>query len=138
MAEGGLPTRIEFVPKPFEDFALDDVAGPFAPDLMFTSPPFFDFETYNDGDARQSTSVAPTFDGWLAWFVAAAVKAYGLIRPGGYLAYYFVDFRPRGARKPSEAVIAAVRLAGGAFRGVIAARRGAKRPIPVWVFQKPE
>lgn len=127
------------------------------PDLVFTSPPFFDFEVYAEGAQARGQSIegGAGFDAWLRGFLFPALdKMWQALRPGGHLVLYLKDVK----RLPlCEAVRRHVeeRL-GGVHRATIACYRvdrvyrgegrlrqcraagGKKGPnaVPLWVWRK--
>ena len=75
-------TRITMILQAFED------ANHFLPkdyfDVVFTSPPFFDYELYNEGN--------PTYRDWEKEFFTPLVDgSLGALSPGGYLAIHMDD-----------------------------------------------
>jgi 23S rRNA A1618 N6-methylase RlmF len=62
-------------------------------DLVFTSPPFFDFEVYENNN-NQSVQQFNTVDNWKKYFLFPLIdKSYSALRVGGYLALYITDFK---------------------------------------------
>ena len=62
-------------------------------DLVFTSPPFFDFEVYENNN-NQSVQQFNTVDKWKKYFLFPLIdKSYLALRVGGYLALYITDFK---------------------------------------------
>jgi hypothetical protein len=144
---------------PFEalDLVKAGYCGEDRPDLVFTSPPFFDFEVYADGaQARgQSTEGAAGFDAWLRGFLLPALdKMWLALRPGGHLVLYLKDAKGiplcEAVRRHVEdrlggvhrATIACYRVdriyrAEGRLRQCRAAG-GKKGPnaVPLWVWHK--
>ena len=60
--------------------------GRWNPDLIFTSPPYFDVEKYSD-EETQSYKRHPTIDKWYEGFLGACIRgAYHDLKPGGHLA----------------------------------------------------
>ena len=72
---------------PFEELTED----PKSYDIAFTSPPFFDFEIYND-DKNQSTNKWKTVESWTSGFLLPYVeKAWRYVKEDGYLVLYIED-----------------------------------------------
>ena len=62
-------------------------------DLVFTSPPFFDLEVYED-EEEQSVEKFKTVDEWKRGFLFPLLKkSYNSLNKGGYLALYITDFK---------------------------------------------
>lgn len=62
-------------------------------DLVFTSPPFFDLEIYEDNN-KQSVKKFKTVDSWKKNFLFPSIdKSYTSLKKGGYLALYITDFK---------------------------------------------
>ena len=62
-------------------------------DLVFTSPPFFDFEVYED-NSNQSIEKFNTVNKWKNHFLFPLIeKSYKALTIGGYLALYITDFK---------------------------------------------
>ena len=139
-------TRFRLIP--FEAYGpaelSEDFPGEMRPagaDLVFSSPPFYDYEIYST-DLRQSFVAAGNGAGrnttlleWLRnWFLPVTDRAWGVLKPGGCLAYYLADKLGEMTKPLYDHMDAH----GRHFRGVIACRRGKKRPMPLWVWQKGE
>ena len=61
-------------------------------DLVFTSPPFFDFEVYED-DENQSIQQFTTVDKWRKYFLYPLIdKSYNSLKKGAYFSLYIDDF----------------------------------------------
>jgi hypothetical protein len=61
-------------------------------DLVFTSPPFFDFELYEKSET-QSVEKFTTLDKWLNGFLFPLIqKSYDALVIGGYLGLYISDY----------------------------------------------
>ena len=62
-------------------------------DLVFTSPPFFDMEIYEDVET-QSVEKYKSVVKWKNGFLFPALrKSYKFLKVGGYLALYITDFK---------------------------------------------
>ena len=126
--------RISYRPLPVEEygpaeFAKDFPDGP--PTLAFSSPPFHNYEVYSD-DPRQSTRYR-TLESWIyEWFFPSLDRVWGALAPKGHLALYLTDQRGEVTTPLCEYMAKKERR----FRGVVACRRGTKRPLPLWVWQK--
>ena len=128
---------VDFFGAKFEDFAADR-ADVF--DIVFTSPPFFDFEIYSEEESQsiadRSGSCASRPERlrrWLdEWFLPVTDLAWGLLAPGGCLAYYLPD----AGGEISGPLVAHMEKNERAFRGVIACGRRARRPLPLLVWRK--
>ena len=89
----------ELVPKSQQDkyniiqsgFEVVDVKENYY-DLVFTSPPFFDFEIYESNNA-QSISQFNTLDRWLNGFLYKLIdKSYTALSVGGHFGLYISDY----------------------------------------------
>ena len=126
------PGTRRILPVPAEEY--DPTADP-PPDLVFTSPPFFDFEVYSD-DAKQSVRAHPAYADWRdRWLEPVLRKMYRALCPGGTFALHINDI-------PGQSLTSDARRAlskeGAVFRGAIGCRTGTKRPIPLLVWKKPK
>ena len=62
-------------------------------DLVFTSPPFYDFEVYENNNS-QSIEKFDTVDKWKTHFLFPLLKkSYNALVVGGYLALYITDYK---------------------------------------------
>ena len=130
-------TTTHFRSIAFEEYGPAELAEDFSTagaDLVFSSPPFHDYEIYSS-DSRQSVCGERNsqLGDWLRdWFLPVTDRAWGALKPGGCLAYYITD---RGGEVTSP-LCKHMETHGRKFRGVIACRRGEKRPLPLWVWEK--
>ena len=124
---------------PFQTAVLPDLgAGPAPFDLVFTSPPFFDFELYTDAAhaAGQSVHDYPRYEQWAAHFLLAALRrAWTLLAPGGHMAIYITDVG-RAPVVELMALYAAARLPRSTYTGTIISTGAAETPRPTWVWHK--
>ncbi|MEL0212663.1 MAG: hypothetical protein VW891_19125, partial [Novosphingobium sp.] len=114
------------------EYEEDFPDGP--PTLAFSSPPFYDYEIYSDVH-RQSVSAGRhrSLEEWLRdWFFPALDRVWGALAPRGHLALYLTDKRGEVTAPLCDFMADK----GRRFRGVVACRRGTKRPLPLWVWQK--
>ena len=82
--------KYKVIYKPFESGILDLPQDEMF-NLVFTSPPFFDFEIYTN-DKSQSIEKYNTFEKWLNLFLFKSIQeSYNRLEYGGYLALYIVD-----------------------------------------------
>lgn len=105
-------------------------------DLVFTSPPFFDVETYTDAPG-QSVHGRHSADAWLVEFLFPVLAAaWRALDPGGHLVLHLND--GRGLRLCDPAVLyCRSTLDKCDFRGVLGARGGQSGAVrPMWVFRK--
>jgi len=130
-------TCLKYRSIPVEEYGPGEFAEDFEkepPTLVFSSPPFHDYEIYSK-DALQSVAAGKNtqLDGWLIdWFFPALDRVWGALAPGGNLALYLTDANG----EVTTPLCKHMELRKRPFRGVIACRRGKKRPIPLWVWQK--
>ena len=138
---------------PFEDLPLPardpqhpvNANGPYC--VAFTSPPFFNRETYATSHA-QSLARYPAMRAWIDHFlVPMARAACARLRPGGLLALAMCDFRDTKAPHKGQFtadVVAAMQRGEPQveFRGVILfsllteAAETRHRPQPIFVWQR--
>lgn len=152
---------VEYTPFAALDLEKAGYHGKNRPDLVFTSPPFFDFEVYAEGAQARGQSIEDTvgFDAWLRGFLLPALdKMWQALRPGGHLVLYLKDVHKRDQRLPlcgevrryveerlggdHLATIACHRL-NRIYRGEARRRQcrdagGKKGPnvVPLWVWRK--
>lgn len=83
----GVKSEIEFIKSGFEaDWVIPEFFKGKQFDLMFTSPPYFDLEIYEDTPG-QSIKKFSNLENWLENFLKVCmVKILSLLRPGGIMA----------------------------------------------------
>lgn len=79
--EGGSKTRVELIYEPFEEATLPNETF----DLVLTSPPYFNLETYSD-EANQSITKYSGFESWLNNFLFVMLhKSWAHLANGGHM-----------------------------------------------------
>lgn len=105
-------------------------------DLIFTSPPYFDFETYTC-EPGQSIISYPSFESWMNNFLLASLaKAWANLEIGGHMIIHIGDV---GGFKICQRMCTYVvdRLYGGVYVGMLCvAGTISEAPRPTWVFRK--
>lgn len=110
-----------------EDFKKDFVNE--APDLIFTSPPFHDFEQYsNHEDSCKYTK----FEDWIKWMFQILDRCWGMLRPDGHIALYLSSINCDIAKR----IKTFMESRGRKFCGVISCSTRYKRPLPLFVWKK--
>ena len=103
-------------------------------DLVFTSPPYFDFEVYSE-DKTQSIVQYPTFIDWCVNFLFRSLKnAFSKLRKDGYLVMHITD--TKNMPNICELIMLYIEgYIGGSFIGTINTQAPGKKAIPMWVYK---
>lgn len=122
----------------YEPFETNQVALAETFDLVFTSPPYYDFETYTQEEG-QSIMSHPDFEGWMTnFFLASLTKAWANLDVGGHMVIHIGDV---GGLKICQSMCMHVvdKLPGGTYVGVLCvAGNISEAQRPTWVFRKEE
>jgi hypothetical protein len=109
-------------------------------DLIFTSPPYYDFETYIPGDKEaaktQSIVKYPRFHTWMVEFLFKSIlKCWNKLIIGGNMVIHLSDVYKTNY---VEAMIIFILgwCEGSRFDGSIASIGDCGKPRPLWVFHK--
>ena len=103
--------------------------------LVFTSPPFFDFEIYTSLPG-QSVQQHPTLDDWLVGFLFLSLqKAWNFLEVSGHLVIHISDVYKTRVTEAMN-LFCQYKLQGTYYRGVLASYGGAQKPRPMWVWRK--
>lgn len=126
--------RVELQYVPFESIRAQPEQESF--DLVFTSPPFFDFEVYTSSSG-QSVDSYLTIEAWLGQFLLRCLcKSWNALQTGGRCVVHLSDPSPKLHVCEPLCLMACAYLPGCAYGGVLLSRGAAGRPRPMWVFQK--
>lgn len=80
-------TTISLYHIPAEDMKLVDDDK--KPDLIFTSPPFFDYEIYDTDSLTQCARKYSTIEQWTKeWLIPLALQNYEMLQLGGHMVYH--------------------------------------------------
>lgn len=104
-------------------------------DLVFTSPPFFDFEIYTSAPG-QSVDTYHRLSEWLVHFLLGCLrKAWAALRVGGHCVIHITDVYKT---KVCEAMclLSLGHLPGCVYLGVLNSVGAADKPRPLWAFRK--
>jgi hypothetical protein len=128
---------------PFEDLPLDAIfgnpKGNSGPDLIFTSPPFFDYEIYRTGNKKtQSINGHDTFDDWVTgWLIPVTLKAWEYLKVNGHMVYHLGHL---GDNDMAKAIINTMKtITGAVFKGqipLINREYPTRRPMFIYVWYK--
>eukprot|EP00730_Choanoeca_flexa_P019783 TRINITY_DN9675_c0_g1_i3.p1 TRINITY_DN9675_c0_g1~~TRINITY_DN9675_c0_g1_i3.p1 ORF type:complete len:583 (+),score=94.02 TRINITY_DN9675_c0_g1_i3:1344-3092(+) len=104
-------------------------------DLVFTSPPFFDFEIYTQLPG-QSVDTYKSLDSWLVRFLFASLRrAWAALTPNGHMVIHLTDvYKTKVCEK--MCLMLQWQLPDFEYVGVICSFGAAKRGRPIWVFRK--
>ena len=128
-----------FDPIKFYDDTLITNSGKMF-NLIFTSPPFFDFEIYTTGEKASGQSVEKysTLPDWMVNFLINNIKnAWKALADEGYLIIHITDVYKTIVCEPMCLLIQA-EIPTAYYCGVITSVGAAGKPRPMWVFQKQE
>ena len=107
-------------------------------DLMFSSPPFFDFEIYTRDPqlaAAQSVGQYAQLNDWLRSFLFRSMEAiWRSVRVGGFVVVHITDVARVRVCEPL--CLFMQQLPGARFYGVLCSVGAAGKPRPLWVFQR--
>ncbi|XP_004365973.1 hypothetical protein CAOG_01102 [Capsaspora owczarzaki ATCC 30864] len=127
-------SRFTIVYEPFQTARLPE--GEMF-DMVFTSPPFFDFEIYTQLPG-QSVLDHPRQDAWLVNFLCLSLaKAWSRLVENGHMLIHLSDVYKTKVVEPMSLFIQS-HLPGARFLGVIASQstESANKPRPVWAWKK--
>ena len=131
-------TKTTFIPSPFEELDVGMYDSYF--DLVFTSPPYFNLETYTQNPS-QSITKFPELDIWYNHFLLSCCKkAVKCLKPGGYLVLALNN----SGKNSQDYVVRLVNDLSNTknikYRGLVpySEMKGdkLKSPQPVWFFQR--
>jgi tRNA1(Val) A37 N6-methylase TrmN6 len=132
---GGTEHQYNVIPEPFETYDIKKFKQEQF-DLVFTSPPYFDFEVYCD-DENQSIKRYPDYEVWIKKFLFKSIhQSFELLQNGGYLVIHISD---TGSMKHVvQRMIEYIQYdQNKMYVGCIASQTSMnKRPQPLWVFKK--
>jgi hypothetical protein len=124
--------RHRVVYQPFETAVI--TGGPY--DVVMSSPPYFNVETYAPNQPGQSIVSYPDYTSWMINFLFVALqKAWDNLKIDGYLILHLGDTKIIKLCEPTNIFIGNY-LAGASWEGVIGLRGEAGYPRPVWVWKK--
>ena len=136
---GGDTDRFKVIYEPFEK-GIDSISvqipqGSF--NVVFTSPPFFDFEQYSK-QKTQSTEQYDSYDKWKNEFLFVSIgKAYNHLEVNGKLALYIVDI---GGHSIVSSIFTYIETncKDLQYIGMIASVSSStnKIPKPTWIWQR--
>lgn len=125
--------RITFNDLPIEDLNMDDIftAETEYPDLIFSSPPFYDYEIYSN-ESTQSINRYPDRDSWCNdWFIPITLKIFPYLKVGGRLIYHFNDVGINILDKLIDSM-----PDDSLFEGQIPIMRENRRPVFMYIWKK--
>lgn len=104
------------------------------PDIIFTSPPYFDFETYTDAK-EQSIYGKKSYKEWFNTFIRPVFKdLVRILKKEGYFALH-VGPTYRTPTFHDDIYYLLIEL-GMKYIDKIDCSVGGKRPVPIWVYKK--
>ena len=127
----GDPDEHQIIYKPFETSILPNKKF----DIVFTSPPFFNLESYNN-DKTQSTVRYPNFNDWVDMFLLRSIKkAWNALTKGGYFIIHLSD-SPQypSVERMKEHMLA---FPDSQYEGVIGVSgEKTNKYNPIWIWKK--
>lgn len=106
-------------------------------DLVFTSPPYFDFEIYTEKVKGQSILDFPDFEDWVAGFLFASLKkAWSFLNDCGHLVIHLTDITGAKVCELMNLFIQSY-LPGSVYFGLLASvGSSCETSRPMWVWYK--
>jgi len=104
-------------------------------DLIFTSPPFFNFEIYTQREG-QSVLDFPSFEKWTVGFLFTSLrKSWTRLEVDGHMAIHITDVYKTKICEVMNLYIQ-MSLPGAEYQGVISSSGKVKKPRPIWVWKR--
>eukprot|EP01117_Protostelium_nocturnum_P013643 TRINITY_DN5101_c0_g1_i1.p1 TRINITY_DN5101_c0_g1~~TRINITY_DN5101_c0_g1_i1.p1 ORF type:complete len:514 (+),score=164.61 TRINITY_DN5101_c0_g1_i1:94-1635(+) len=136
--------RFKIIRKPFQEITAEEIekeaGGKESFDLVFTSPPFFDFEIYTENEG-QSVKSYPQLEDWIVHFLFASIeKSWKQLKRGGHLALHITDvFKTKicSAMNYFAMSLENARIEKS-YRSIIGCIGGQSKVFPIWVWKKSE
>lgn len=125
--------KLTFLQASIEEIKLDQQF-----DLIFTSPPFYNFEEYETISGKQSTSLYPQYKDWLVFFRKLLTQCKSFLKKDGFLMFHIGDTSAaptlcqdlqRVFREESWKFVQRIDLITKTAKGQL------KRPVPIWVYK---
>lgn len=127
--------KIDFIHSTIEEANYSSYL-PEGADLIFSSPPYYNYEVYTD-ENTQSVQKYQSEKEWTAWFHQQTYTLFNFLKKGGYLVYYLGTC---GNLKIPQNLIAFMEKKFGksAFLGSMEtqSRTKKKRPLYYYIWQK--
>ena len=129
------PPKYEIIPEPFETTILPETEKF---DLVFTSPPYFDFEVYIPQQETQSIAKYPKFNDWMIHFLLISFfKSWSSLDIHGNMVIHLSDvYKTHYVEIMIFFILGWCK--GSRFDGSIASIGDCGKPRPLWVFYKTE
>jgi hypothetical protein len=126
-------TKYEIIPEPFETAILPEKE---TFDLVFTSPPYFDFEVYIPQQETQSIVKYPKFNDWMIHFLLVSFfKSWSSLEIHGNMVIHLSDvYKTHYVEVMIFFILGWCK--GSRFDGSIASIGDCGKPRPLWVFYK--
>jgi len=129
------PACFRMIYEPFQSANLTEVVADGLFNLIFTSPPFFDFESYTDIPG-QSVNDYPQLNQWMRDFLFCSLeKSWNLLEYGGYMAIHIVDVFKTKVVEAMNLFIQA-KLPSSNYCGVIGTVGLSNKTFPIWIWKK--
>lgn len=126
----GVSTIVKTYHAPFEKFKIDKKF-----DIVFTSPPFGDWEEYTKENTEQCASVYKSNEEWIEkWLFPMVEKMLNFCNKGGILCLYLSDTR---TLKCTEKLVKHMKSVEGAeYLGVMGcSKEKSNRKLPLWFWK---
>lgn len=134
---------VKVICKPFETAESDLVENKY--DLVFTCPPYFDLEIYDEFNAKQSTNKFPQLNSWINGFLFPMLKmAWKYLKVGGHMVVVINDCRSHYVKKMIKYINE--KLTGVYYMGCIGYAKDTTEtpdsqisfdsPQPIWFWKK--
>jgi hypothetical protein len=122
-------TEIGFRFMPVEKYSVTEFISDYGkdvPDVIFTSPPFYNYEVYSDKISKKYTEWKET------WFFPVMDRMWGMLKSDGYFAIHLSGI----SCKMSVDLQEFMAKRGREYIGAIACGYDQKFPLPVLVWKK--
>jgi len=118
----------------YEPFQRATLPSNFTYDLIFTSPPFYNFEIYTN-DANQSAIEYDNFADWLVYFLFFSIyKSWLLLDIDGYFVIYISDTKQVAFCEVTNLFMQC--MPNAMYCGVISSVNKGNVHRPTWIWKK--
>ena len=119
----------------YEPFQTANIPATEKFNLIFTSPPFFDFERYTNKPG-QSIDSFPQLNDWLSKFLFVSLeKAWSHLEPSGYMVLHITDVGPVKVCEVMNLYIQSY-LPNAEYCGILGTKGSSNKILPMWVWRR--